>query len=330
MDCKRLVIACSLLCISTFFSYASDVDSIGIKSEESGIYVLHKVDAQETLYALSRRYGTSVESIVDNNQINGNSLSVGSVLRIPWHHGLTHMVQAGETLYSLSKLYQVPVEQVMELNDLSSNELEVGMSLSIVRKKEPVPTIPTKGLPPTWHVVGTKETLYGISKAYEISLNDLKRWNHLTSNYVQAGDTLVLSEAMEAPIDRTRQVNQFGAAESTTTATPSAPPEYPTEEKKVVKSKDVAPVKENGMAAVIDGDSDTKKYLALHRTASVGTIMRIRNEMTNLSVFVRVVGKLPDTGTNNNILLRLSKAAQEALGALDSKFRVELSYVPNQ
>ena len=84
------------------------------------------------------------------------------------------------------------------------------------------------------------------------------------------------------------------------------------------------------MAAVIDGNSDTKKYLALHRTAPIGTIMRVRNEMTNLSVFVRVVGKLPNTGANNNVLLRLSQAAQEALGALDGKFRVEVSYVPYQ
>jgi hypothetical protein len=58
--------------------------------------------------------------------------------------------------------------------------------------------------------------------------------------------------------------------------------------------------------------------------------MRVRNEMTNLSVFVRVVGKLPATGANNNVLIRLSTAAQAALGALDEKVRVEVSYVPSQ
>lgn len=269
MDYKRLIIAFSLLYYSAFLSYASDVDSIGIKREESGIYVLHRVDPQETLYALSRRYGTSVESIVENNQITGNSLSVGLVLRIPWQHGLTHVVQTAETLYS-------------------------------------------------------------ISKKYEIGLDDIKSWNQLTDSYVRAGDTLVLSEPAELLVDEKNQVTQPEVANSTPTAEPSTQPEYAIEEKKVVKSTDVAPVKENGMASVIDGTSDTKKYLALHRTAPVGTIMRVRNEMTNLSVFVRVVGKLPDTGANNNVLLRLSKAAQEALGALDDKFRVELSYIPNQ
>ncbi len=330
MDYKKLIIAFSLLYNSAFFSYAADVDSIGIENEESGIYVLHRVDPQETLYALSRRYGTSVESIVENNQIAGNSLSVGSVLRIPWQYGLTHVVRTAETLYSLSRLYQVPIEQIKELNDLNSNELEVGMSLRILREKKSEQTLASNKLPLAKHVVGTKETLYGISKKYEIGLDDLISWNQLTGSYVQAGDTLVLSEPTEPSVDGNHQVNQPEVAVSAPTTLPTSQPKYSTEEKKVVRSAEVAPVKENGMAAVIDGTTDTRKYLALHRTAPLGTIMRVRNEMTNLSVFVRVVGKLPDTGTNNNILLRLSKAAQEALGALDDKFRVELSYVPNQ
>lgn len=256
MNYKRLIIAFLLLNFPTFFSNALDIDSIGIKIKESGIYILHRVDARETLYALSHRYGTSEESIVDNNNITGNSLSVGMVLQIPWQHGLTHAVQAGETLYSISRLYQVPIEQIKQLNDLSSDELKIGMSLSIL--------LPAESIPAT------------------------------QSNYSTEAKKEVRSEEKE------------------------------------VRSEDVVPVKENGIAAVIDGTSDTKKYLALHRIAPVGTIMRVRNEMTNLSVFVRVVGKLPDTGTNNNLLIRLSKAAQEALGALDDKFRVELSYIPNQ
>lgn len=256
MNYKQLTIAFLLLNFPTFFSHALDIDSIGIKIKESGIYVLHRVDARETLYALSHRYGTSEESIVDNNNIIGNSLSVGMVLQIPWQHGLTHTVQAGETLYSISRLYQVPIEQVKQLNDLSSDELKVGMSLGILLPAESIPTT---------------QSTYSTEDKKEV-----------------------------------REENKEG------------------------RSEDVVPVKENGIAAVIDGTSDTKKYLALHRTAPVGTIMRVRNEMTNLSVFVRVVGKLPDTGTNNNLLIRLSKAAQEALGALDDKFRVELSYIPNQ
>jgi rare lipoprotein A (peptidoglycan hydrolase) len=69
-------------------------------------------------------------------------------------------------------------------------------------------------------------------------------------------------------------------------------------------------------------------FLALHRTAPVGTIMQVRNQMNDLSVFVKVIGKLPDTGANDKVIVKLSKKAYERLAALDKRFRVELSYMP--
>ncbi len=66
----------------------------------------------------------------------------------------------------------------------------------------------------------------------------------------------------------------------------------------------------------------------MHKTAPVGTIMQVKNAGNGQSVYVRVIGKLPDTGENNNILVRLSPRAVQKLGTNDSRFRVETSYVP--
>ncbi|MCZ6899056.1 MAG: muramidase-2 precursor, partial [Bacteroidetes bacterium] len=76
-----------------------------------------------------------------------------------------------------------------------------------------------------------------------------------------------------------------------------------------------------------DQYSETRKYLALHRTAPVGTIIQIKNEMNDMRVFVRVVGKFPDTGNNEKLLIKISKAAYQRLGVIDSRFPVVLSYV---
>ena len=86
-------------------------------------------------------------------------------------------------------------------------------------------------------------------------------------------------------------------------------------------------VVETGLGASID-QSVTDKYLALHKTAPVGTIMQVKNAMNGLSVYVRVIGKLPETGENNNILVRLSPRAVQKLGTADSRFRVETNYIP--
>lgn len=59
------------------------------------------------------------------------------------------------------------------------------------------------------------------------------------------------------------------------------------------------------------GNSDM--FLALHRTAPVGTIMQVRNQMNDLSVFVKVIGKLPDTGANDKVVVKISKKPTTAL-----------------
>ena len=56
--------------------------------------------------------------------------------------------------------------------------------------------------------------------------------------------------------------------------------------------------------------------------------MRVKNEMNGQEVFVRVLGRLPDTGVNKNVLIKISKSAYERLGAIDPKFRVSISYIP--
>ncbi|HAP63054.1 MAG TPA: hypothetical protein DCR93_27340 [Cytophagales bacterium] len=85
---------------------------------------------------------------------------------------------------------------------------------------------------------------------------------------------------------------------------------------------------EKGLCEVIDGSSETKKYLAMHATAPIGTIMEVRNEMNDLKVFVRVVARLPQTTDNERLLLKISNAAYERLGAADKRFPIEISYIP--
>jgi hypothetical protein len=85
---------------------------------------------------------------------------------------------------------------------------------------------------------------------------------------------------------------------------------------------------QKGMAELVKDPTDTKKYLALHREAPIGTIMQVRNEMNNQTVFVRIVGTIPPTGDNAKVILQISKKAFDRLGAVDSRFPVELSYLP--
>ncbi|HKK45512.1 MAG TPA: LysM peptidoglycan-binding domain-containing protein [Balneolaceae bacterium] len=95
----------------------------------------------------------------------------------------THTVQKGETLFSIAQQYNVNVQQLKQWNDLQNNELSVGQTL-IVQKANPKNA--------KTHSVQPSETLFSISKEYNVSIAELKAWNNLSSNNLQVGQTLMI------------------------------------------------------------------------------------------------------------------------------------------
>lgn len=87
--------------------------------------------AGETLYALSRRYGVSVDTILRANKIaDANKLNVGQKLIIPGQsapadRGETakHTVAKGETLYGIAKRYGMTLSELRALNKLTEKSL---------------------------------------------------------------------------------------------------------------------------------------------------------------------------------------------------------------
>jgi membrane-bound lytic murein transglycosylase D len=39
-----------------------------------------------------------------------------------------------------------------------------------------------------------KESLYGISKKYGVTVDELKKWNNLASDHIQTGQQLIISK----------------------------------------------------------------------------------------------------------------------------------------
>lgn len=344
-------------------------DSIGMEKVDGQVYVLHQVEQKETLYSLSKRYGASISSIALANPGAENGLSIGQILRIPYAGSnpekgdyKIHVVRPEETLYSIARAYEVNVEDIKKWNNMSMNLLDIGQKLKIYEntRDEALPDIPerntTEEVDVTRHTVRAGETLYSLSRKYGTSLEDLRAWNSLDYNDISAGQELIVQKTK-------RKVEPAPVVVPPTTGTASAPgepePADIAQENRENETQAVASVdsveetqstqvtynlevnepldrentnyeevEEDGLAELIDGSGNNRKYLALHRTAAMGTIMRVRNEMNGQEVFVRIIGRLPDTGTNRNVLIKISKAAYEQLGAIDNRFRVRISYIP--
>ena len=292
---------------------AAPIDSIGQEMRGGQRFVKHRVGAGETLTALTRRYGVTLAQLNAANPQIKNGLGIGQIVYVP-----RAAARAGATA-------------------------------------GPAKT-PAAGPTPARYTVRKGETLFGIASRYQLSAPELIKLNKLpAAGTVRAGQQLLLAATEETAVSAATSAKAVRPAETEAIPVPRTPaspapdkpaqvatvtPEKPADrEEKKDEHEDksersptraaelLGRVVESGLGASIE-NSVTEKYLALHKTAPVGTIMQVKNAMNGLYVYVRVIGKLPNTGENNNILVRLSPRAVQKPGTSDSRFRVETNYIP--
>ena len=190
--------------------------SSSIVTIEGVRYYVHTVKKGETLYSLSKLYGVSEGSLKKNNPQIIDGLQEGQVLKIPAVDEKnssrtqrqksrlfdTHVVNQGETLYAISKRYEIPVKTLLEDNPgLDPSAMSVGQELQI-RKKE-VGSTTSDALNEEWneyrdalnsvshdfkyHLVQKGETLYSLSRAFGLSVDEIKVANDNLVEGLRAG-----------------------------------------------------------------------------------------------------------------------------------------------
>ncbi|GMQ27707.1 LysM peptidoglycan-binding domain-containing protein [Algoriphagus confluentis] len=293
---------------------------------------LHKVAPGETLFSISKKYGVTVDSLKQWNKLLGNDLSVGQALIVKETNS-SPLVTANPSIAITNTTTTTPVP--------TSTTQESPKSEPAPKKEEPKKEIPASKpepykasptavsvvntpttapiVPGEWisHTVKSGETLFSLSNQYNSSVEDLIRWNGLTSNNLRAGQSIKVGRAPEGP-STVPVIGEPKMAVSTS--------EMNTENTIENTSGGFKNIKENGQAEVIEGTGGHKKYLVLHRTAPVGSIMRVKNEENDITIFARVVGTLPETGDNSKLVIKLSQAAYDQLRAVNTRFPVEVLY----
>ena len=152
-------------------------------SQDSNVYI---VKSGDTLYGIAKKYNLSVDDLKRMNNLTSNTLAVGQKLNVAEskanNETNTYVVQKGDTLYGLANKFGVSVDNLKSLNNLSSNNLSIGQVLKIPNNSSATIT----------YIIQKGDTLYGIARTYNTTVDEIKRLNNLTTNNLSLNQKLIL------------------------------------------------------------------------------------------------------------------------------------------
>jgi LysM repeat protein len=175
-----------------------NVEARGVKDDMA---FFHTVQPGETLFSIAKKYNVQVDGIKSLNKLHDDYIKVGTRLIInPNQPAITpneesvipgyHEVKQGETLYSISRLYNITVIELKALNDMQTDTIHVGEELIVVplngekAREEIANDNPDE---PVYHIVKEKDTLYSLSRKYNVTPEQIRRLNNILDNTIPIG-----------------------------------------------------------------------------------------------------------------------------------------------
>jgi len=306
-----------LIVFCSFSAFAHKTDSIGTKVKNGKAYILHKVEKGDGLYSISKRYGISLKTLVDENPGSDEVIKIDQVIMIPTstkpvleekvvkdyfsgngtvkdvvkpddNEATTevstfakyHKVESGQTLYAISKLYNTSVEMIKTLNNLTSDELSEGQRILVQDGKAKMEEIENKDVVETDYERMKKEMEK--NKYEDIGFNsDVET----TTNQSSVGYTIKIEKLVEYNIEKVEETGTTGIG-----------------------------------ATSIPND----KNFALHFNAPKGTVIMVTNPENKSTVFVKVIGNF-ERGEMSSQIIKLSSTSAEQIG-VKAKDKIMLSY----
>jgi LysM repeat protein len=313
---------------SIFITIFLFVFTVSAKQEK---YTKHTVAKGETINMIAQKYKVTPYDIYSLNPDSQNGIQQNSVLLIPTsvvvihssqntpqnNNTISHLVQPKETLYSISKQYGVTIDALKTANgDLLNNGLKIGQNIKIptsgseqnvaVSKPEeinkviaPVVSKPAvvKATPKgetTYHIIEPKETKYGISKKYGMTVLELERLNPQIVSEFPIGFKLIVSgNAINQAVAETSTRGSAGSSDSELTKQSSVA--KPSAEKSTVEK------------------TSTKKYLEEYVVKPKETIYGIANDYGISEQELISLNPELKRGIKQGMILRVPKGQRKEL-----------------
>ncbi|GAA0322626.1 LysM peptidoglycan-binding domain-containing protein [Oceanobacillus sp. FSL W7-1281] len=102
-----------------------------------------------------------------------------------------HKVESGESLWKIAAQYDTSVQNLLDINDLKSEVIHPKDVIKVSESDEDGEE--------TVYTVEKGDTLSAIAKEFNVSVNDIKEWNNLSSDIIVIGNELSINGTAEAP-----------------------------------------------------------------------------------------------------------------------------------
>ncbi|MFM6913280.1 MAG: LysM peptidoglycan-binding domain-containing protein, partial [Aquirufa sp.] len=228
----KLTLLIAFLCALQLSTKASTLDSLGLKKENNKTFLLFKVGPKQSLFSILKRYNLSLSEFKSANADVQIPVKTGEIVYIPLHY-----------LEESNPAPKVVEEKAPE----SPKEAEI-------------------------HIVAPKQGLLSVANMHKVTMAELRKWNNLTSDRLQEGQRLIVSDpagsTSSIAVDKSNLLPSKASAPAVAAPAPTETVVAPAKEK---GPEDIKKKIETGIAELIDVPDNSGKFLALHRTAPIGT-----------------------------------------------------------
>jgi peptidoglycan DL-endopeptidase LytF len=284
----------------------------------------HAVQKKENLNMLAEKYGTTVNEIKRINNLRSINLQIGQILKIPVkaeekapEDTATASVQKVNPAVVQPAVIQTTVQQPSQKQPVPApvpDRREINKNIDLNQKMAENKPDSNELIV---HTVASNETIYSIATKYKMTIDQLKAKNDMTTSSLNVGQKLLIKGQYPVkPADA-----PFASEADSLRSIKDPSLRYP------AARYGLNQIEEKGTAVwIADADLDPTKMLVLHRTAPIGGIIKITNPMSNRSTFAKVVGKFTENESTKDVIIVMTKAVADALGALDRRFYCNLTY----
>jgi LysM repeat protein len=250
-----------------------------------------------------------------------------------------YTVKPGENPHMLAQRFYITDADLAYANEVESlHSLTPGQVINIPVKPGNYYTThqPMSNNHEVYYHVVAKDDISILSTYAGITKSEMRAWNNMKGNTLVPGQTMFMGWVKMIAKDTSDPASVLVYP---TAPKPVAPTVAAAAPQKVPGGLDTAfnrltdngvnVLTEKGSAVFFDKPGKNTVYYAFHNTLPRNSIVKVFNPGTGKTIYVKILGPIPNTKQFANCIIGITSAAKDALGAIDNKAWCELSYAPS-